>query len=201
MKVLGIVCSPRVHGNTEILVQEALEAAREQGAEVELVTLAGKHISPCDACESCAKTGECRINDDMQQIYPKLLESDGIIFGSPIYFWTISAQAKALIDRTFVFSRAQRALVANTRPVHNPYQEGLRDKVGGIIVVSTRCGGTLAFEELRAFLRLHRMIDGGGAIAYGDKKGAVKHDEQGMKEARYAGKSVVRTIRQIKGSS
>ena len=78
MKILGIVCSPRIHGNTETLVQVALARASEEGAHTELVTLAEKIITPCDACCSCRTSGLCHIDDDMQAIYPKLLESDVI---------------------------------------------------------------------------------------------------------------------------
>ena len=76
MKVLGIVCSPRKGGNTEIIVNEALASAKALGAEVELVTVIGKNIAPCDGCEACTTTGKCRIEDDMQDIYNKLLQSD-----------------------------------------------------------------------------------------------------------------------------
>ena len=200
MKVIGIVCSPRRQGNTEILVQEALESAKAAGAEVELLTLAGKTLAPCDGCETCTKTGKCHIDDDMQEVYPKLIEADGIIFGSPIYFWTITAQAKALIDRTMPLIVAHRSLSVAPETTHERRHEGLRNKVGGIIVVSKRCGGTLAFEELRAFLRIHRIIEGGGALAYGGNKGDVRQDEQGMREAWYAGRAVVRTIQQLKSS-
>ena len=97
MKVIGIVCSPRKGGNTEILVSRALEASGEFGAEeTELIRLSGKHIEPCDACLTCAQTAKCHINDDMQAIYPRLLEADGIIIGTPVYFWGITAQAKIL---------------------------------------------------------------------------------------------------------
>ena len=82
MKILGIVCGPRLRGNTEIILQESLDAAQEEGAEIELVTLAGKTIMPCDSCLSCDETKECRIKDDMQDIYIELLEADGIIFGT-----------------------------------------------------------------------------------------------------------------------
>ena len=105
MKILGISCSPRANGNTEIMVREALSKAEEEGAQTELVALAQKNIAPCDACLSCRETGKCHKKDDMQDIYVKLLETDGVIFGSPVFYWTVTAQAKALIDRTFVFSK------------------------------------------------------------------------------------------------
>ena len=105
MKIIGIVCSPRVGGNTEILVKEALEAAREAGGETELVLVAGKNITPCDGCGACEKDGVCMIEDDMQTIYQQLELADGVIFGTPVYFVNVSAQAKAIIDRTYAFLR------------------------------------------------------------------------------------------------
>ena len=102
MKVLGIVCSPRKNGNTEIMMKAALTGARSRGAETELWTTAGKDLRPCDACKSCVeKGGKCHIDDDMQELYPKVLASYGIIFGSPSYFDSVSAQAKIVIDRLY----------------------------------------------------------------------------------------------------
>ena len=72
MKVLGIACSPRKGGNTEIMMKEALAGARSYGAETELWTTAGKDLKPCDGCETCVKRhGECHIEDDMQELYPQ----------------------------------------------------------------------------------------------------------------------------------
>jgi multimeric flavodoxin WrbA len=71
MKILGIVCSPREGGNTEILVREALEGVREAGGDPELVLLANKEIAPCDACAGCAKDGQCIIEDDIAGYLPK----------------------------------------------------------------------------------------------------------------------------------
>ena len=93
MKVLGIVCSPRRNGNTEIMVLEALRGAEDYGAETELVTLAERDIKPCDGCLSCEKTGLCHIDDDVQEVYEKMLDADGIIFGTPVYVGSVSAQA------------------------------------------------------------------------------------------------------------
>lgn len=140
---MGIICSPRLHGNTEILVQASLAKAQEAGAEVELVALAGKRISPCDSCGSCSETRQCHIKDDMQDIYAKLLDADGIIFGTPVYYWSVTAQAKALIDRTYVF-RVNR---------------DLRNKVVGVVVVQEVSGAVSAFigrtfQIVRPFPRL-----------------------------------------------
>ena len=200
MKVLGIVCSPRIGGNTEILVNEALASAKASGAEVELITLAQKNISFCDGCLVCEKTAKCKIKDDMKEIYSKLLEADGIIFGTPVYFWSVSAQAKALIDRTYAFKM----------------RRGLRNKVVGTVVVARRSGATQAINVFHSFFAIQRMIlaagvaahpsdeeiarsdRGGVAIAYVGETGDVRKDERGMVEARNVGKAVARTIREYK---
>jgi len=99
MKVLGIMGSPRRQSNTEILLDKALEGARKAGAEVEKVLVSKLKISPCLEIYACFKDGNCAIQDDMQLLYEKLLEADHIIFASPIFFYGITSQAKAVIDR------------------------------------------------------------------------------------------------------
>ena len=183
MKVLGIVCSPRLHGNTEILVQTSLAKAQEEGAETELVSLAGKTILPCDACYSCRKTGTCHVKDDMQEIYNKLLEADGIIFGTPVYFWSVSAQAKALIDRTFVFSPERR----------------LRNKAVGVVVTLGRTGSSSAWAVFNNFFTGQKMIMVGRAAGFGGpKKGVIKKDERGMTDAEALGETMVKYIQSHK---
>jgi multimeric flavodoxin WrbA len=99
MKVLGIVGSPRKQSNTEILVDKALEGASEAGAEVEKVLVSRLKITPCLEIYACRKDGNCSIKDDMQTLYDKLLEADHIVFASPIFFYGITSQAKAVVDR------------------------------------------------------------------------------------------------------
>ena len=99
MKALGIMGSPRRQSNTDILLDKALEGAREAGAEVENVLVSKLKISPCLEIYACLKDGNCPIKDDMQLLYEKLLEADHIIFASPIFFYGITSQAKAIVDR------------------------------------------------------------------------------------------------------
>jgi multimeric flavodoxin WrbA len=100
IKTLGIFGSPRKGGNTDVLLEEALKGAEKEGADVERLHIADFHITPCTECLQCLQKGECVIQDDMQKIYPKLLESDIIILASPIFFYGITAWAKALVDRS-----------------------------------------------------------------------------------------------------
>ena len=103
MKVLGIFASPRKGGNTELLLEELLKGAEKEGASVERLYLSNFSITPCKECHGCDNTGSCVILDDMEKIYPKLLEADAVVLASPIFFYGVTAWAKALIDRSQAF--------------------------------------------------------------------------------------------------
>jgi multimeric flavodoxin WrbA len=99
MKVLGISASPRLKGNSDLLLRQALAGAESAGAKVEYIRLAELKISPCIECNACYKTGRCVIEDDYQQLMQKVIDADRLIFATPIFFMTVSAQAKLFIDR------------------------------------------------------------------------------------------------------
>ena len=99
-KVLILSGSPRKGGNSDTLCDEFLKGAVESGNEVEKVFIAGKNIEYCKACYGCKDTGICVIKDDMAEILQKMQEADVIVLSSPVYFYSISAQLKAVIDRT-----------------------------------------------------------------------------------------------------
>ncbi|VVB72763.1 Iron-sulfur flavoprotein [uncultured archaeon] len=100
MKILGICASPRGAKSTTMrLVEAVLEGAKAEGAEIELVDVCKLDIEYCNACQVCFKTGECVHKDDFQGLYDKILAADGLVWGSPNYFHTVTAQMKTLIDR------------------------------------------------------------------------------------------------------
>lgn len=100
VKVVGIVGSPRIDGNTEFLVKTALnKIGEEEDFEVELITLADKEINYCIGCGVCIKTNKCAFNDDMVEITRKVADCDGLIFASPVYFGDMTGLAKSCIDR------------------------------------------------------------------------------------------------------
>ncbi|NLV75119.1 MAG: flavodoxin family protein [Chloroflexi bacterium] len=101
MKLLALNGSPRPFGNTWTLLASALKAAQANGAQVEQVDLAKLKIAPCQACDSCRRTLRCRIADDMMLLYDKILDADVILIGTPVYFWSMSAQTKACVDRWY----------------------------------------------------------------------------------------------------
>ena len=103
VKVLGILGSPRRGGNTERLLDAALEGAAEAGAAAEKVVLDALTLRPCTACDGCRDGGRCVLDDDMAALYPKIEDADAIVLASPVYFESVTAQAKAFIDRCQLF--------------------------------------------------------------------------------------------------
>jgi len=105
MKILGVMGSPRIGGNTDVLMDRALEGARAAGAETEKVVLDQLEINPCRDCEGCAVDGECAQADDMIALYEKIRAADGLILGTPIYWWGPTAQMKTFLDRWYAIAR------------------------------------------------------------------------------------------------
>jgi len=100
MKILGINGSPRgSQSQTLRLVEAVLKGVKESGAEAELADLCELRIEYCNACGTCYKTGRCIHEDDFQELYDKILVSDGLVLGSPVYFGSVTAQMKTMIDR------------------------------------------------------------------------------------------------------
>jgi multimeric flavodoxin WrbA len=99
MKVLAISASPRKDGNSDVLCDQFLKGAAETGHEVEKINLSGKKIAPCTACYGCGNTKTCVQKDDMADILQKLIEADVIVLATPVYFYSMCAQMKTMIDR------------------------------------------------------------------------------------------------------
>jgi multimeric flavodoxin WrbA len=99
VKIIAIHGSPRRKGNTSSLLKKAVQGARESGAEVEEIILRDLKMSPCLEIYGCKKTGRCVIQDDFQKVYDKLLSCQALMLASPIFFYTVSAHTKILMDR------------------------------------------------------------------------------------------------------
>jgi multimeric flavodoxin WrbA len=102
-KILVVHSSPRKKGNSNTLANVIIKSAESAGADVESVYLHGMDISPCNACYACQKKDSkgCAIDDEMQTIYPKLVECDTWVIASPVYWFNMSAQTKLFMDRCF----------------------------------------------------------------------------------------------------
>jgi multimeric flavodoxin WrbA len=141
--------------------------------------VAGKDIRPCDACYACGKTGKCHINDDMTELYEKLLGADGIIFGTPVYFYGMTAQAKAIMDRTIALGVPGR---------------NMANKVGGVIVTAGSLGMVDALKDLYFYMVTRQMIPANYVAAY--PKSEMKEMQKCMKAASDLGIQMVRIISQ-----
>ncbi len=183
MLIVGISGSPRVGGNTDMILQEALTAAKEEGADVKLIRISDYNLLPCNACRTCFNTKECVIDDDGEKLYQEILKADGFILGSPSYFQGVTAQMKTFIDRIGYLALARE-------------KKDFAGKVGGVIAVARRSGAVRTCDQMIMFVTAVRMIipSGGRAFAIGNKKGEVAKDKEGVEGARYMGKMMVKTI-------
>jgi multimeric flavodoxin WrbA len=131
-KVLVILGSPRKKGNSAILADQIARGAVAEKAKVETVYLHGREISPCQACMKCQKkrSAGCSIQDDMQDIYLKLIEADAWVIASPVYWFTMSAQTKIFMDRCFALTAYEE----------NPFS-------GKRIAIAMTYGGEDAFDS------------------------------------------------------
>lgn len=187
MKVLGIMGSPRMGGNTDVLMDEALRGAREAGAFAEKIVVDELEIAPCAEFNGCTKTGDCVIRDDMDEIYEGLDEADAVIIGAPIFFYGLPAQLKALVDRCQVFWARKYVLKQETTK---------RGRKGAFIAVGATKGANL-FDGAKLTVKcLFDVMD----VDYSDEllvrsvdqKGEVKKHPTAMKDAYELGKRLAK---------
>jgi multimeric flavodoxin WrbA len=161
MRIVGILGSSRKGGNTEVLLDVALEEAKRNGFLASKISLRNKKIAPCNGCQKCVQTGKCVIKDDMQEIYKNLLESDGIIWATPVYFWSMTGQTKLVIDRTYAlgFPKLQ-----------------LANKVGGLILVAATRGCMNTANNFHMYFNYNHMFFAEYAWGYAREKGEIKEN-------------------------
>jgi multimeric flavodoxin WrbA len=187
MRVLAILGSPRRGGNTEILLDEAIRGAHEHGGMCEKVVLRDLKIRPCLEIYQCAKAGVCAIQDDMQPLFVKLTEAERLIIASPVFFYTVSALTKAMIDRCQSLWVKKYILKLPISP--------LPDRRGAFISVAATRGRKL-FDGVRLTMRyFFDAID----VVYSDEllvrgvdeKGAIRERPETLEEAYALGSRLV----------
>lgn len=189
MKVLGIYGSPRKGGNTDQLLDKALEGAQSTGAEIAKVYARKLEMSGCIECGGCDKTGECVVKDDMQKVYPMLEESDVIILASPIFFYGMTAQVKALIDRT-------QAMWSKRMLEKSPEERKTYDKGRGYLIAVAATKGKNLFDGVEMVARyffdaLDMSYEGGLLLRGLEKRKDVSEDPEKLQKAFDFGISVV----------
>jgi len=178
--------SPRIKGNTDLLLDEALRGAESKGAEVEKIIVDQLKISPCREYYGCQKDGNCVIRDDMDDIYPKLLNADRVIVASPMFFYGLSSQIKALIDR------CQALWVRKYVLKQNPPDSGRK----GIFISVGATQGKQLFDgsilTVKYFFRAIGVEYAGELLVRGvDKKGEIKEQQTALSAAFELGKKLV----------
>ncbi|HEY3314166.1 MAG TPA: flavodoxin family protein [Bacillota bacterium] len=180
LKILAFLGSPRRGGNTEILLDEAVSAAQAAGAETDKVVLSRLEYEGCRECGGCDQTGSCVVQDDMQELYPKIREADRIIIASPVFFAGSTSQTKAMFDRN------QANWVGKYKLKKNP-EERPRGRLGAIIAVSGLKNPEIfrgLGAEVRAFFRTNDVTYLGGLFFPGiDQRGEVSGHKAALEAA------------------
>jgi multimeric flavodoxin WrbA len=190
MRVLGIYGSPRKGGNSDALLDKALAGARSEGAEIKTIYARELKIAGCRECGGCDKTGECLVEDAMQEVYPRLVEADIIILATPIFYYAVPAQLKALIDRTQAMW--SKRLLTKPREQWKNHESGK----GYLIAVGATKGKNL-FEgvELTAryfFDAMDMSYEGGLFYRRVEGKDAIKERPEALSEAFEFGKKIIK---------
>lgn len=152
VRVLALTGSPREGSNTDTLVAAVMRGAAQAGAKGETIRLADLVIGPCIDCGGCHKSGRCVIEDDMQGLYDKILAAQIIILGSPIYFYGLSAQTKAFIDRMQALWSRKQLLIAASQWRPDPEKKGylvaVAATMGAKVFVGAQLSAQYAFDAM-----------------------------------------------------
>jgi multimeric flavodoxin WrbA len=185
-RVLALLGSPRKKGNSTVLAKEIIRGARAAGAKTETVYLNGLNIRACQGCYACKKKNSkgCAVDDDMQSLYPKLIESEAWVIASPVYWFNMSAQTKIFMDRCFaLFSddQAKSPLYRKRIAIAMSYGDGDPFASGCV-------------NALRSFQDAYKYV--GAEIAgmvYGSAEdpGAIAKNTELMKQAEELGRKLV----------
>ena len=140
LKVLMINGSPKSNGNTSIALREMEKVFKENGVDVETVTVGNKAIRGCVACNSCYEKGKCVFEDIVNELAPKFEEAEGIVVASPVYFASANATLIATLDRLFFSTSFDKTM-----------------KVGASVVCARRGGCSATFDELNKYFTISNM--------------------------------------------
>lgn len=189
MKVVAFNGSPRMEGNTFILLNRVLAEIEREGIETELVQVGNMKLRGCRACYRCFETKDlqCALGKDgINECIAKMVAADGIILGSPTYVTNVTAEMKALIDRACLTIRASG--------------EPLKRKVGAAVVAVRRAGAVHVFDELNHFFQISQMIVVGSNywnLGIGREIGDVNSDAEGIETMETLGRNMAWLIKKI----
>jgi multimeric flavodoxin WrbA len=189
MKVIAFNGSARKDGNTAIMIRWVLAELEKEGIATELFQMKGKKMNGCIACRKCFqnKNHRCAVEKDvLNECIEKMLDADGVILGSPVYFADVTPQIKALMDRSGMVA------IANERMY--------RRKVGAAVVVARRGGAIHTFDSLNHFFFINQMIVPGSNywnMGFGLEIGEVEKDEEAKETMTLLGQNMAWLIKKL----
>ena len=189
MKVMAFNGSSRKDGNTAILLNLVMEELEKEGVETELIQLAGETLPGCIACYKCAenKDQKCAVvKDRMNEYITKMKEAQGILLGSPTYISDMTANMKALIERSTLVSRFNGDL--------------FKRKVGAAVIAVRRAGATHVLSSMNFFFLINQMIIPGSSywnMGIGRNPGEVKNDAEGIQTMKTLGQNMAWLLKKI----
>ena len=186
-KVILLNASPRANSNTKIVLEECAKEIEKEGVEAEIVSLKGMKIQSCIACLKCAETGNCVLNDGLDEIIEKIRHADGFIPAAPVYFGTARGDIMAALQRIGKVSRGG--------------DKFLDWMVGGPIAVARRGGVTLTLQEMLMFFAINNMIVAGSTywnMVIAGPEGTALEDTEGIETIRLFGRNVAKIIRKVR---
>lgn len=189
--LLALAASPRRSGNSELLLNEFCRGAEDSGWQVEILRINDLKFRPCQACDRCAENGRCILPDDMQKVYPKLINSDALVVASPITFGSLNAQLKMLIDRFQCWWHAKYNL-------KKPFVSELEKRPGFFICVGALkrkeyCESAIAITKV-FFHNINYQFAGSICFRGYDEVGAIKKSPDALAEAYQSGKNFIAEI-------
>jgi multimeric flavodoxin WrbA len=185
-KVVLISGSPKKEGNTVQSLRKCAEKLEEAGLDTEIVSLAGKPIRSCIACDKCRGTGVCAIDDGFNEIADKVREAHGLIVGAPVYFGTARGDMMSLLQRLGKVSYSNDRF--------------LSWKVGGPLAVARRGGATATIQEMLMFFFINEMIVPGSTywnMLFGKNPGDAVKDEEGVRTIERFAENVAKLIQKL----
>ena len=186
MRILGLMGSPRLKGNTEILLDEVLKGAQSQGADVEKLILSSFNIKPCLEIYGCKKDGRCVLKDDFDALLESVFHADALILASPIFFYNLPAHTKAFVDRC-------QSLWVNKYVLKRPLP--VQKKRKGYFVSIGATHGERLFKgvklTVRYFFDVLDVTYSGELLVRGvDGKGAISEHPAALREALELGRRI-----------
>lgn len=200
MKVIGICGSPREESNTRFYLKEVLSELENQNIETEIILLKDLNIRSCKGCYGCVKAKKCVIEDDFELIFDKMVNADGILFGSPVYHSSITPELKSVLDRAGFSGRWYSNEMKNTGESYQWKGTAFSGKVVAPVTVARRAGQNFAFSQILLWATCNDCIVVGSTywnIGVAGKGGSVNanEDEEGIGIMKHLANNMAHTIK------